>query len=276
MTNGLSGALEIAVRTDSGLVRRQNEDSVFADAQWGLAILADGMGGYNAGEVASSMATGLLSSGLEAAFRRTAAHEIDPWNGQPFARRCLAEQIREVNSTIHRAAEAQASLGGMGTTLVAVVFCDDHVVVAHVGDSRLYRLRGEKLIAMTRDHSYLQEQIDNGLISAEEARHSLDRNLVTRAVGVDADVEAEIHVYPVRPGDIYLLCSDGLYDMVDEGEIQHALEMCGANLERSASQLIQMANDNGGADNVSVVVVKVLRAFPAVRGAWSRLWSWMG
>jgi len=275
LTNSILGALKIVVRTDPGLVREQNEDSVFADADHGLAILADGMGGYNAGEVASNMATTLLSSKLDAAFKATAAHQIDGRSGQPFARRCLLEQIAEVNSAIYRASEGQSQFGGMGTTLVAAVFCDDQVVVAHVGDSRLYRLRDETLVAMTHDHSVLQEQIDSGLISVEEARYALHRNLVTRAVGVDSELEVEVHVHPVRPGDVYLLCSDGLYDLVDEVEIQSALAMHPASLEAVATLLVQMANDNGGDDNVSVVVVKVLHEFPASRGAWSRLRSWL-
>jgi protein phosphatase len=274
VTKGLSNALEIVVRTDPGLVRGHNEDSVFADVDQGLAILADGMGGYSAGEVASSMATTLLSTRLEAAFKETPAHQTDGRSGQPFACRCLAEQIAVVNSAIYREAESQAQYGGMGTTLVVTVFSDDKVIVAHVGDSRLYRLRGGEFVAMTRDHSVLQEQIDSGLISAEEARYSLHRNLVTRAVGIDPEVEAEIHVYPVRPGDVYLLCSDGLHDMLEEAEIKHALEMFGGNSEMSATQLIQMANDNGGEDNISVVVIKVLHEFPAARGRWSKLLSW--
>ncbi len=275
MTNSLLDALEIVVRTDPGLVREQNEDSVFADANHGLAILADGMGGYNAGEVASNMATTLLSSKLGAAFKATAAHQTDGRSGQPFARRYLLEQIAEVNSAIYGASEGQSQFGGMGTTLVAVVFCDNQVVVAHVGDSRLYRLRDGEFVAMTHDHSVLQEQIDSGLISAEEARYSLHRNLVTRAVGVDSELDVEVHVHPVRSGDVYLLCSDGLYDLVDEAEIQSVLELHPANLEAAATLLVQMANDNGGDDNVSVIVVRVLHEFPASKGAWSRLWSWL-
>ncbi|KFB72019.1 MAG: Serine/threonine phosphatase stp [Candidatus Accumulibacter phosphatis] len=274
MTNTLLGALEIAFRTDPGLVRGTNEDSVFADADQGLVILADGMGGYNAGEVASSMATKLLSARLAAAFKATAAYQTDSRSGQMFAHRCLKEQIEAVNFAIYQASESQSKFGGMGTTLVAAVFCDDQVVVAHIGDSRLYRLRGEEFMAMTHDHSVLQEQIDSGLISAADARYSLQRNLVTRAVGVDSEVEAEIHVHPVRPGDVYLLCSDGLYDLVEDVEIHYALEMFSVNLDLSAAQLIQMANDNGGSDNISVVVIKVLHAFPAAKRGWSRLWSW--
>lgn len=274
MTKGLSNALEMVVRSDPGLVRGHNEDSVFADASQGLAILADGMGGYSAGEVASNMATTLLSTALGAAFKQVAPQQVESRTGQPFACRCLAEEIAAVNSAIYGAAESQSQFGGMGTTLVAAVFCDDKVIVAHVGDSRLYRLRGHDFVAMTRDHSVLQEQIDSGLISAEEARYSLHRNLVTRAVGIDPEVEPEIHVHSVRAGDVYLLCSDGLHDMLDAAEIQHALEMFKANPERSATQLIQLANDNGGEDNISVVVIKVLHEFPAARGRWSKLWSW--
>lgn len=274
MANSLLGALDIVARSDPGLVRSQNEDSVMADAGQGLAILADGMGGYSAGEVASSMATTLLSSGLTAALKTTPGHEEDKRTGQPFALRCLVEQIAVVNAAIYRASESQSQLGGMGTTLVAAVFCDDRMIVAHVGDSRLYRLRGGEFVAMTRDHSLLQEQIDSGLISVEDARYAANRNLVTRAVGVDPEVEAETHVHPVRPGDVYLLCSDGLYDMVDEADMQHALQMFGADLERAAGHLIQMANDHGGDDNISVILVRVLRKFPAAGGSWAKLWSW--
>lgn len=274
MGNSLLGALEIATRTDPGVVRRQNEDSVFAHADLGLAILADGMGGYNAGEVASGMATQILSSRLEAAFKGKTAQGSAPGSIDTVAQRLLLEFIAEVNSAIYRAAEGQAQFGGMGTTLVAAVFCDDRLIVAHIGDSRLYRLRGEEFVALTRDHSLLQEQIDSGEISREEARYSANRNLVTRAVGIDPEVETEVHVHPVRPGDVYLLCSDGLYDMVEESDMQHALEMSAANLERAAAELIQMANDSGGEDNISVVVIKVLHEFPAGRGRWSKLWSW--
>jgi serine/threonine protein phosphatase PrpC len=275
VTDLLLGALEIAMRTDTGRVREHNEDSVFANARHGLAILADGMGGYQAGEVASQMATTLLANGLQTAFAVTAPHTPDSLAGDPFAKRCLSEQIARVNSAIFDAAESNEQFRGMGTTLLAAVFCDDKAIVAHVGDSRLYRLRGEKLTAITRDHSLLQEQIDQGLVTPEDARHAQNRNLVTRAMGVNDDVEAELHVHPVRPGDLYLLCSDGLYDMLDEAEIQHTLEMFGANLELLVTELIRMANDNGGEDNVSVVVVKVLHEFPVARTGWARLWSWL-
>lgn len=270
MTNTLSSALEIVVRTDPGMVREHNEDAVFANPNLGLAILADGMGGYNAGEVASGMATMLLSAELEAAFATTMPHEIDKKTGQRFAHRCIDDKVSQTNRAIFNAAETQPQYAGMGTTLVTAVFYDNQVTVAHIGDSRLYRLRGDEFRTLTRDHSLLQEQIDSGVISVEDARFSQNKNLVTRAVGVDPDVETEIHDYPVLPGDIYVLCSDGLNDMVEDEEIKLALQMLAANLELAATQLIQMANDNGGRDNVSVIVIKVLREFPAAGGWWSK------
>ncbi len=274
MANNLSDALEIVVRTDPGMVRGHNEDAVFANPILGLAILADGMGGYNAGEVASGMATTLLSTELDAAFSTTAPHETDGDTGEPFAHRCILEKVVATNSAIFNTAESQPQYAGMGTTLVTALFYDNQVTVAHIGDSRLYRLRGGEFGPITRDHSLLQEQLDSGMISLEEARHSQNKNLVTRALGVDPEVETEMHDYDVLPGDIYLLCSDGLNDMVEDEEIQLTLQMLGANLELAATQLIQMANDNGGRDNVSVILVKVLHEFPAAKGWWVKFMAW--
>ena len=274
MNSTLSNALEIVLRTDPGMVRGHNEDTVFANPNQGFVILADGMGGYNAGEVASGMATMLLSTELETAFAAKPPHEIDRASGQSFARRYILDKMAMTNSAIYKTAESQPQYAGMGTTLVMALFYDDQVTVAHIGDSRLYRLRGETFSAITRDHSLLQEQIDSGMISPEEAKFSQNKNLVTRALGVDPEVETEIHDYPVLPGDIYLLCSDGLNDMVEDEEIQLTLQMLAANLELAATQLIQMANDNGGRDNVSVILVKVLREFPAHRGWWSKFTAW--
>ena len=274
MSTTLNTALEIVLRTDPGIVRGHNEDAVFANPNQGFVILADGMGGYNAGEVASGMATMLLSSEMENAFATSLPHELDEETGQRFARRCLLEKIAVANAAIYHTAESQPQYAGMGTTLVAALFCDNQLTVAHIGDSRLYRLRGEEFSLLTRDHSFLQEQIDSGVLSVEEARFSQNKNLVTRALGVDPDVEAEIQDYEVQAGDIYLLCSDGLNDMVEDEEIQLTLHMLSASLELAATQLVQMANDNGGRDNVSVILVKVLREFPAARGWWSKFKAW--
>ena len=273
MASTLSGALEMIVRTDPGMVREHNEDAVFANSGLGLAILADGMGGYNAGEVASGMAIRLLSSGLESAFAGVAPATTGS-GGESESRRCLREQIALTNTAIYHAAISEPQYSGMGTTLVAALFHDNRVTVAHIGDSRLYRLRGDHFCTLTRDHSLLQEQIDSGLISAEEARYSLNRNLVTRALGVDPVVETEISEHAVLPGDIYLLCSDGLNDMVPDEEIRQILQALPLNLELAAKQLIRMANDNGGRDNVSVILVKVLRAFPAARNWQTTFSAW--
>jgi serine/threonine protein phosphatase PrpC len=271
----LNNALEMAVRTDPGKIRGHNEDAVFANPALGIAILADGMGGYNAGEVASSMTTTLLSAELEEAFAVRPPHEIDRDSGLAFAHRCLLDKVAVANAAIFTTAQSQPQYAGMGTTLVAAVFYDNQLTVAHIGDSRLYRLRGDLFCSITRDHSLLQEQIDCGFISVDEARFSQNKNLVLRALGVDPEVDTEINDYPVQPGDIYLLCSDGLNDMVEDEEIQHALQSRCANLDLAATQLIQLANDNGGADNVSVILVKIVREFPAPRSGWSKLLSWL-
>jgi len=127
---------------------------------------------------------------------------------------------------------------------------------------------------VTKDHSLLQEQIDAGMISVEQAKYSQNKNLVTRALGIDASVDPEIHEHPTLPGDIYLLCSDGLSDMVEDADIGLTLQTLGANLNLAATQLVQMANDNGGRDNVSVILVRVREPYPAARGMWAKLAAW--
>jgi serine/threonine protein phosphatase PrpC len=273
----LNSVLDIVTKTDPGMVRSNNEDAVMANPVRGIAVLADGMGGYNAGEVASGMATVLLGTELEKSFlaRSPSSPGLpDSASGESWAHAALSAEIAKTNSAIYQAAQSQPQYAGMGTTLVIGVFHDDKVTVAHIGDSRLYRLRGEDFSQVTRDHSLLQEQIDSGIITAEQARHSQNRNLVTRAVGVDPEVQPEIHDYDVLPGDVYLFCSDGLNDMVDDEEIAMTVGALSANLELCATQLIQMANDNGGRDNVSVILVKIKGEFPAARGFWARLMAW--
>jgi len=270
----MNSVLEIVTRTHPGMVRSNNEDSVMANAVCGIAVLADGMGGYNAGEVASGMATSLLGTELEKQFTARSPSSPDPASGNSWAHSVLATEVTKANGAIYHAAQSQPQYAGMGTTLVIGVFHDNSVTVAHIGDSRLYRLRGEDFQAITRDHSLLQEQIDSGIITPEQARHSQNKNLVTRAVGVDADVQAEIHDHEVLPGDVYLFCSDGLNDMVEDEEISMTLGALSANLALCADTLVQMANDNGGRDNVSVILVKVKGEFPAARSWWTRLLAW--
>jgi protein phosphatase len=258
---------------DTGRARSNNEDSVVVDTANALAVLADGMGGYNAGEVASGMATALLGAELERAFLEREPSSIDA-SGKSWAQLTLDTEMARVNGAIYQSAQSQPQYAGMGTTLVVAVFHDNKVTVGHIGDSRLYRMRGEDFQQITRDHSLLQEQIDSGLLTPEQARHSQNKNLVTRAVGIDPEVAAEIHDHAVLPGDVYLFCSDGLNDMVEDDEIGMTVGALAANLELCAMQLIQMANDNGGRDNVSVILVKVKGEFPAARGWWARLLAW--
>jgi protein phosphatase len=189
-------------------------------------------------------------------------------------RHARGEHAVRANNAIFQASQSQPQYAGMGTTLVVALWHDDHMIVGHIGDSRLYRMRGSKLEQVTRDHSLLQEQIDSGLITKEQARHSQNKTLVTRAVGIDPEVDAEVHSYPVQPGDIYLLCSDGLNDMVTDEDMELTLSSLQANLPLAAEQLVQQANDNGGRDNVSVILVRVLKNFPARSGLVDRMKSW--
>jgi len=273
----IAQALQIVTRTDPGMVRAQNEDAVMANPLRGFVVLADGMGGYNAGEVASGMATTLLGTELEKAFSQRPPQERVE-GGKLWAHAALEAEIARANGAIYQAAQSQPQYAGMGTTLVTGVFHDNTLTVAHIGDSRLYRLRGDEFQQITRDHSLLQEQIDSGMLTPEEARHSQNKNLVTRALGVDPTVETEIRDYEVQVGDVYLLCSDGLNDMVEDAEIAMTLSALSANLELCAMQLVQMANDNGGRDNVSVILVKVVGDYGTPRGfgSWlSRLLAWL-
>ena len=272
----LSRALEIATATHTGMVRAHNEDSIGNDPAIGLAVLADGMGGYNAGEVASGIAVALITKETRETLAQVAPHEVDRTSGKPMAVKILGNIIARANGSIFQAANSQPQYAGMGTTLVVALLADNHINVAHVGDSRLYRMRGDELTQLTRDHSLLQEQIDSGMITKEMARRSQNKNLVTRAVGIEPEVEADINTFEAVEGDTYLLCSDGLCDMVDDEDILLTLTSLSSNLPLAASQLVQMANDNGGRDNISVILIRVRKPFPASRGLLSRLKTWFG
>lgn len=270
----INQALDIVSQTHPGMVRPHNEDSVSYDASCGLVVLADGMGGYNAGEVASGITISVISDEIKNALQNVSAANRDDESGEDIGVMLLSESIKKANVSIYRAAMSQPQYAGMGTTVVAGLFYNNHVAVAHVGDSRMYRLRGEIFEPITRDHSLLQEQIDSGLISEQDARVSRNRNLVTHAVGIDAEVKTEIHVHAVQVGDVYLLCSDGLNDMVEDDDLGSTLQSLQSNLPLAASQLIQMANDNGGRDNVSVILIRVNGKFAAPRGWWAKWLTW--
>jgi len=266
----LTSVLEVATATHPGMVRSHNEDSLAADAEIGLAVLADGMGGYNAGEVASGIAVELIRTEMKKSLSNKSPEEL---NGQN-AEQLIEMHSTRANTTIYKASQSQPQYSGMGTTLVVALWHDNQLTVGHIGDSRLYRLRGGALEQITRDHSLLQEQIDSGMITKEQARHSQNKNLVTRAVGIDPEVETEIHTYSVQPGDVYLLCSDGLSDMVTDEDVQLTLASLAANLPLAAEQLVQLANDNGGRDNISVILVRIAKDYPARAGLLDRLKNW--
>jgi PPM family protein phosphatase len=255
---------KFCTQTDPGLARDNNEDSVMFDEPTGLGVLADGMGGYNAGEVASGMATAFIHSEmtrwLAEAGRLAGPREI---------RRALEICVDNVNSAIFNSANANAQYAGMGTTLVVGVFQDARLVVGHIGDSRCYRLRQGVFAQITKDHSLLQEQLDAGLLTPEQAATSLNKNLVTRALGVDDSVVLEINEHALELDDLYLMCSDGLSDMVRDAEIAKILEMP-LPLHQRAQSLIDAANARGGRDNITVLLVQV-EVEPEKRGLIARL-----
>jgi protein phosphatase len=183
----------------------------------------------------------------------------------------LQQFIASANKGIYEAAQERPECAGMGTTIVAAVFCGNRVSIGHIGDSRCYRLRGDKLEQLTRDHSLLQEQIDAGLLTPEQARHSINKNLVTRALGIEAIVPADVSEYRLEAGDIYLLCSDGLTDMIAPNVVQSVLEEKRDDLAQAASRMVELANQNGGRDNISVILVRVTPEFLPVSN-WAQRW----
>jgi serine/threonine protein phosphatase PrpC len=265
--------LKIASKTDTGLVRSHNEDAIIHNPECGLAVLADGMGGYNAGEVASAIATATLKDAVE---KQLTGHD---WaargNHSKFVQHLLVGSVERANSAILDAARKEPQFSGMGTTIVAAIFHQDKLSVAHVGDSRAYRLRRGELTLITRDHSMLQEQIDAGLIDPEWARFSANRNMITRAVGVDSAVQVEVHDHLTQADDIYLLCSDGLSDMLSTQEIHDILNRTISDLELTCEALVARANKNGGRDNTSVILVHVRSNEAAQSGLPARALSWL-
>lgn len=255
---------QICAQTDPGLARENNEDVVSFDAASRLCVLADGMGGYNAGEIASGMAVAFIKTEMGRWLSQVGKHA----NGKEV-RRALEVCVENANHSIFNAANANPPYAGMGTTLVVGVFQQDRLILGHIGDSRCYRLRGGELLQITKDHSLLQEQLDAGLITPEQALTSTNKNLVTRALGVEDTVMLEVHEHRVESGDIYLLCSDGLSDMVSDKDITSVVA-AGDSLEQKARQLIVAANKGGGRDNISVLLAFAEDAL-VKRGLLSRM-----
>ena len=262
--------------TDTGRVREHNEDTFGTDADIGLVVLADGMGGYKAGEVASGITVRTVMSLLKDALDREDLSRHDNESGLSRPGILLRDAIQRANKIITQTARTQANCEGMGTTVVAGLFFDDKLTVAHVGDSRLYRMRGAKLEQVTQDHSLLRELVARGFYTPAEAQRATAKNYVTRALGVEQTVEVEITEVPVQKDDLYLLCSDGLSDMVEDDDIELTISTFGANLEALARQLVLLSNDNGGRDNVSIVLVRVLESFPAERRIIDRILGMFG
>ena len=267
----LRGKIEFAELTDTGRVREHNEDAIGSNPDIGLMVLADGMGGYNAGEVASGIAVQIVTDLASEGADREELNEIDPHSGLMRQSIILRDAVYRSNKIIFQTAQSQTHCEGMGTTIVACMFYDDKVSIAHVGDSRAYRLRGGALEQITLDHSLLQELVDRGFYSEEEAQRSTNRNYVTRALGVEPTVEVEVREYEVLPDDIYLLCSDGLPDMVEDDDIHLTISTFNASLDVVGQQLIDLANDHGGRDNVSVMLAQVKEAFPAKKGLIAKI-----
>ena len=270
----LKGKLQCVGMTDTGRVREHNEDTIAWDSNIGLLVLADGMGGYNAGEVASGIAVKTIVNLVREAVEHEDLTIADPVTGMSRVAIILRDAITRANKIIFQTARTQPNCEGMGTTVVGALFYNNRVTVAHVGDSRMYRMRGAGFEQVTLDHSLLQELVDRGFYSPEEAQRAANKNYVTRALGVEAAVEVEIQEHPAQRGDIYVVCSDGLSDMVEDDDIQLTINTFGANLDTVAKHLVQLANDNGGKDNISVLLAQVIDSFPVRRGVLDKMLGW--
>lgn len=243
--------------SDIGRRRRTNEDSLFAHAGLKLFVVADGMGGHAAGEVASKLA-------VEAIHEFVAHMESDEDPTWPYGfdealgsrGNLLRTAVLHANRKVIDATREKKEYRGMATTVVAVLMEGDTACVAHAGDSRAYLLRDGRLACLTADHSWVGERVSSGLLTAAEARTHPLRSMVTRALGGRAELEVDLLRHPLRPGDLMLLCSDGLTGMLGEDEIRRVIEAAGEDLERAARDLVAAANERGGDDNVTVLLLR--------------------
>ncbi|HEC12193.1 MAG TPA: Stp1/IreP family PP2C-type Ser/Thr phosphatase [Acidiferrobacteraceae bacterium] len=249
--------IEITGITDTGQVREHNEDSIATEPSIGLAVLADGMGGHQAGEVASQIAVEAVTEKINRYIDAREADSKEDENSDSHIEK-LVQAVEDANTQILRIAEERPECRGMGATIVAAFFKDDRFSVAHLGDSRMYRLRGDSLKQITDDHSLVQELVRQGMLTPEEAQGSLNKNLITRALGIEDHVTPDINQGKIEEGDLYLLCSDGLTDVVNDEQIRQTLHNANGELEESASTLVNMANEAGGPDNISVILVRTL------------------
>ncbi len=253
-------AIEAWGTTDVGMKRRLNEDVFLIDERTGAYIVADGMGGHSAGEVASKLAVDAIAEHLHRhGARLDDTTWPDHWVGNRSATgNLLADAIVEGHRAVLAAVGDDAELKGMGTTVVTALFDErrNRLVIGHVGDSRAYRLRDGKLELLTEDHSWVHEQVREGNLSEEAARTHPLKNVVTQALGGGAEPVVDILETDVRPGDLYLLCSDGLNTMLTDSEIERTLVQA-SELAEAGQNLVIAANEHGGNDNITVVLLKV-------------------
>lgn len=255
----MSMVCKSAGKTDKGLVRPGNEDTLHIDKKNNVYAVYDGMGGHQAGEVASMTASEIMNVSFNH-FKEQLLEENSLNIGRSFPESgdLLIKSIRLANREIHNQSSNDSSLAGMGTTVVAVALEQDYMSIAHVGDSRAYKITEKNLIPLTIDHSWVQELQDSQGISINEAEVSVGKNVITRALGVRKDVEVDFRLIKVQPGDKFMLCSDGLCGFADDDEIFDVIKTGGGDIVRIADSLVKMANDRGGMDNVTIIVLEVV------------------
>ena len=246
---------DIAGLTDMGMRRHNNEDAIAWDAELGLALVADGVGGNNGGEVASSTAVRCIKSDLQAALRG-AANEAGAASEHGRAA-MVHELVRRANRRILSMAERDPKLYGMGATLAVALLTDDRVVIANIGDSRVYRMRGDAIEQLTRDHVLTRELVERGSMSEQEAAKSHVGNVLIRALGMTGELKLDLVQHPMQSGDVYLLCSDGLTGMLSDDELAELLTDPAADLREVAQQAVALANQRGGRDNISVILMRI-------------------
>lgn len=244
--------LKIAGYTDTGLLREYNQDHIGFDQELGIAVLADGMGGHKAGEIAAHMAVKFVLDKLRKFVLQENSVSITGSQLLEF----VSNTISSSNAEIYSAQEAEEAYKGMGTTIVATVVIGSQIYVGHVGDSRLYLYRNRTVQRLTKDHSLVQDLIDRGFYTEREARSASVGHVVTRALGTRPEVEVDANEEPLQAYDLLLLCSDGLTDMVSDWQIAEVIDENIADLEVAAKKLIALANHYGGKDNISVILMQ--------------------
>jgi len=264
--------LDMEARTDLGRVRKNNEDNFVAVPELGLYVLSDGMGGEAHGEVASGLAVDAIRDHC-AEWMRSPDMPLfgETLPNLPARANRLASAVRLANRAIYESAQKHPSQKGMGATVVTIWLDDEQMSVAHVGDSRLYRMRQGQLEQITQDHSLVAEQVRRGILTQQQADSSQMQSVLIRALGIDAEVEVDAEEHPVLPGDTLVLCSDGLNRMVSDPDIGSILNTS-LSAKEAVDRLISLANENGGEDNVTVIVVRVGGGSD---GMLARLWRWL-